>query len=41
MGAQYHFDGKNGVRGDYTHEAFTNGGSGHADVWAIAYTHRF
>ncbi len=41
VGAQYHFDGKNGVRGDYTHESFTDHGAGHADVWAIAYTHRF
>ena len=41
VGAQYHFDGKNGVRGDFTHEEFTQGNSGHADVWAIAYTHRF
>jgi len=41
VGAQYHFDDKNGVRGDYTHEEFTGDNSGHADVWAIAYTRRF
>jgi len=41
VGAQYHFDGKNGVRGDYTREAFTGNNSGHADVWSIAYTRRF
>lgn len=41
VGAQYHFDGVNGVRGDYTHESFTQNGSGHADVWAVAFTHRF
>jgi hypothetical protein len=41
VGAQYHFDGQNGIRGDYTREEFTQGNSGHADVWAVAYTHRF
>jgi outer membrane immunogenic protein len=41
VGAQYHFDGLNGVRGDYTHQEFTGDNSGHADVWAIAYTRRF
>ena len=41
VGAQYHFDGQNGIRGDYTHEEFTQHDAGHADVWAIAYTHRF
>lgn len=41
VGAQYHFDGVNGIRGDYTREEFTGNNSGHADVWALAYTHRF
>ena len=41
VGAQYHFDGQNGVRGDYTRQEFTSNGSGHADVWAVAFTHRF
>ena len=40
-GAQYHFDGVNGVRGDYTRQEFRGSNSGHADVWSIAYTRRF
>lgn len=40
-GAQYFFDGKNGVRGDYTRQEFTGDNSGHADVWSVAYTRRF
>ena len=40
-GAQYHFDGKNGIRGDYTRQEFTDSNAGHADVWSIAYSHRF
>ena len=39
-GAQYRFDGSNGVRFDYTREQFTRD-SAHADVLALAYTHRF
>jgi len=41
VGAQYHWDGANGVRADYTRESFTGSGSGHADVLAIAYSHKF
>jgi hypothetical protein len=41
VGAQYSFDGKNGVRADYTREEFRNDDAGHADVWSIAYTRRF
>ena len=41
VGAQYHFDGKNGVRADYTRQEFTGDNSGHADVWSIAYSRRF
>jgi outer membrane immunogenic protein len=41
VGGQYHFDGVNGVRVDYTRQEFTNGTSGHGDVWAIAYSRRF
>jgi hypothetical protein len=41
VGAQYHWDGQNGVRADYTREEFQDHGSGHADVWAIAYSRRF
>lgn len=40
-GLQYHFDGKNGIRGDYTHEEFTRNGAGHANVWSVAYSRRF
>jgi hypothetical protein len=40
-GAQYRFDPSNGMRFDYTREEFTGSGSGHADVLALAYTHRF
>jgi len=40
-GAQYHWDGANGVRADYTRQEFTGDGSGHADVWSIAFSHRF
>ena len=41
VGAQYHLDEHNGVRGDYTREEFTGNGSGHADVWSVAYSYRF
>ncbi|MFL5295391.1 MAG: porin family protein [Phenylobacterium sp.] len=41
VGAQYHFDGANGVRADYTREEFRGSGSDHADIWAIAFSHRF
>lgn len=40
VGAQYFFDGKNGVRGEYTRKEFTDDG-GDADVWSIGYTRRF
>ncbi len=41
VGGQYHFDGKNGVRLDYTRQEFTKDDAGHADVYSIAYTRRF
>lgn len=41
VGAQWHWDGVNGIRADYTREEFTHGSSGHANVWAIAYSRRF
>jgi hypothetical protein len=41
VGGQYHFDGKNGVRADYTRQEFTKDNAGHADVYSIAYTRRF
>ena len=39
-GANYFFDGVNGVRGDYTRREFQNDG-GSADVWSIGYVRRF
>lgn len=41
VGAQYHWDGANGIRADYTRESFTGHNSGHDDVWAVAFSHRF
>jgi outer membrane immunogenic protein len=41
VGAQYHWDGKNGIRADYTREEFRDNGAGHADVWAVAYSRKF
>jgi hypothetical protein len=41
VGAQYHLDGVNGVRGDYTRQEFVGSNAQHADVWSIAYSHRF
>jgi hypothetical protein len=41
VGAQYHWDGQNGIRADYTREEFTGSGSDHGDVWSIAYTRKF
>jgi len=41
VGAQHHFDGKNGVRVDYTRQEFTKDSFGHADVYSVAYTRRF
>ena len=39
VAAQYHFDGRNGVRVDYTRHDFQDGGD--ADVWSVAYSRRF
>lgn len=39
-GVQYHFDGQNGIRGDYTRQEY-RGGDGRADVWSVAYSRRF
>jgi hypothetical protein len=38
-GAQYHFDGRNGVRADYTRQAYQGGGD--ANVWSVAYSRGF
>jgi outer membrane immunogenic protein len=40
VGAQYHLDGVNGVRVDYTREDF-QGDSHSADVWSVAYSRKF
>jgi len=39
-GVQYLFDGKNGLRADYTRQEFI-GGDSDADVWSIGYARRF
>ena len=41
VGGQYSFDGKNGVRVDYTRESFQEHGANDANVWSIAYIRRF
>ncbi len=48
-GAQYFFDGKNGLRVDYTRQEMNNptdpggyfNGKDHANVWAVAFAHKF
>ena len=37
VGAQYSFDGQNGIRGDYTKYDFL----GDADVWSVSYVRKF
>lgn len=39
-GAQYFFDGSNGVRADYTRHEFRDD-AGKADVWSVGYVHKF
>lgn len=39
-GAQYTFDGRNGVRADYTRYDFQHS-SQNADVWSVAYVRKF
>ncbi len=41
VGGQYSFDGKNGVRLDYTREAFQLRGTDDANVWSVAYVRKF
>ena len=41
VGGQYSFDGKNGVRLDYTREAFQTHGIEDANVWSVAYVRKF
>jgi outer membrane immunogenic protein len=40
VGGQYSFDGKNGVRADYTRYDF-QGSSTNANVWAVSYVRKF
>ncbi len=40
VGANYYFDGQNGVRADWTRRDFTNDG-GEADVWSLGYVRKF
>jgi len=40
VGGEYFFDGKNGVRVDYTYEDF-NKNYGHADVYGVGYVRKF
>lgn len=40
VGANYRFDGVNGVRADYTRRDYQDG-NGTADVWTIGYVRRF
>jgi hypothetical protein len=39
VGGQYHFDGVNGVRVEYTRFEYNDGG--HANLWGIAYAAKF
>ena len=39
VGAQFFFDGANGIRADYTKHDFND--SGDADVWSVSYVRRF
>jgi outer membrane immunogenic protein len=41
VGGQYSFDGVNGVRVDYTREAFQRDGAQDANVWSLAYVRKF
>jgi outer membrane immunogenic protein len=41
VGAQYSFTPGNGVRADYTREEFRDPHTGSANLWSVAYVHRF
>jgi hypothetical protein len=41
VGGQYSFDGKNGIRVDYTRESFQTHGSDDANVYALSYVRKF
>jgi opacity protein-like surface antigen len=40
VGAQYSFDGANGIRADYTRHDFGKGGND-ANVWSVSYVRKF
>ena len=40
-GAQYFFDGKNGIRAEYTRFDFQERGVQDADTWTVSYVHKF
>lgn len=40
VGANWYFDGQNGIRADWTRRDFTNDG-GEADVWSLGYVRKF
>lgn len=40
-GAQYTFDGHNGIRGEYTRQEYQGHDAGHADVWSVGYNRKF
>lgn len=40
VGAQYFYDGVNGVRADFTRYEFQDGG-GHANAWTVSYSRKF
>ena len=41
VGGEYFFDGKNGVRVDYTRFDFQKSGAADADTWSVGYVRRF
>jgi hypothetical protein len=41
VGGQYTFDGKNGIRVDYTREAYQTHGMDDGNVWSVAYMRKF
>ena len=40
-GAEYFFDGKNGLRAEYTRFDFQGGAGGNADTWTVSYVYKF
>lgn len=41
IGANYFFDGRNGVRADITRRDFTDDAGGEVDTWSLGYVRRF